>query len=348
VKSEDLPLCEELGLAALVVTGPRRWWSNVPEKEVDRRIKEVVMRSSKSEAVIGYYVCDEPGASEFPALARVVRALKQYAPGKIAYINLFPIHATSGTGAKSQLQTITYTEYLEKFVNEVKPQVLSYDNYMLQFSHDPRYKTAEGIYYTNLVEVRRIGLKYDLPFWNVVCSNLIRPHAQIPSPANLLLQAYTTLAAGGRGIAWYTYYTRNYGYAPISKSNNRTLTWRYLQEVNRQMITLGPRMNQLISTGVYFTLPAPDKSLPVLPGRLVYKIRTDVPLMIGEFRHSDGTDHIMVVNLSLQNAGRVTFEKMKPHSKMQIVSPEDGALEQMHGKSELRLVAGQGMLLRLQ
>ena len=43
------------------------------------------------------------------------------------------------------------------------------------------------------------------------------------------------------------------------------LTWRYLQAINHQVRTLGPIVNRLRSTGVYFTPPAPGPSFPVLP-----------------------------------------------------------------------------------
>ena len=118
-----------------------------------------------------------------------------------------------------------------------------------------------------LLSVRQAALKHDLPFWNIVSSNQIRKATTIPSPANMALQAYTTLAAGGRGLSWYTYYQGSYAYSPIDGEGNRTDTWRYLQVINRQVRTLGPIMNRLNSTGVFFSPPAPAASLPLLPGR---------------------------------------------------------------------------------
>ena len=161
---------------------------------------------------------DEPGAPAFPALAKAVAAVKKYAPGKLAYINLFPSYATVGAPDQSQLGTATFTEYLERFVNEVKPQIISYDNYMVQYSDDLADKTKAAIYYADLLEIRRVAKKYDLPFWNIVSCNQIRKQTTVPSPANLAFQAYTTLAAGGRGVSWYKYYQDGYAYAPIDES----------------------------------------------------------------------------------------------------------------------------------
>src|SRR5262249_44872991 len=141
-----------------------------------------------------------------------------YAPGKLAYINLFPDYATLGAPDTSQLGTPNYTEYLERFVTEVKPQLLSYDNYMVQYSMDLQDRAVAASYYRNLLEVRRVALEHQLPYLNIVASSQIRTDKAVPSPANLLFQAYTTLGAGYRGVTWYTYFGDGYAYAPLSKS----------------------------------------------------------------------------------------------------------------------------------
>jgi hypothetical protein len=106
-------------------------------------------------------------------------------------------------------------------------------------------------------------------------------------------------------------------------------------------------MNQLNSTGVYFTSPAPAGKLDVLPGKLIRKVQSDTPVMVGEFKHNDGTNYVMVVNLSLEKSAKFTLETTLPYKKIQIVSAEDGTLYQMDNKLGLWLVAGQGVLIKL-
>ena len=163
-----------------------------------------VAASGMNRAIMGYFIMDEPGAGDFPALAKAVAAVMKYAPGKLAYINLFPDYATLGAIDNSQLGTATYTEYLERFVNEVHPQLISYDNYMVQYSSDLKNRSTAASYYHNLLEVRRVAQEHHLPYLNIVSANQIQPQTTIPSPANLAFQAYTTLAAGYRGVTWYT------------------------------------------------------------------------------------------------------------------------------------------------
>lgn len=352
---KDLRRCEKLGLGAIMLPTDNaftnvhylRTWKNLSDEEIEHRVKQIVRAAGRSPAVMGYFIMDEPGVSDFPGLAKAVAAVKKYAPGKLAYINLFPDYATLGAPDKSQLGASSYTEYLERFVTEVKPQVLSYDNYMVQYSDDLRLPAVAGSYYRNLLEVRRVAQKHQLPCLNIVCANQIRPHTPIPSPANLSFQAYTTLAAGYRGVTWYNYFGPGYHYTAIDSSGAKTLTWIYLQRVNEQVAALAPVMSRLTSTGVFFTSPAPVQALPPLPGELVKAVMCSTPIMVGEFRHANGDRYVMLVNLSLERSAKFSLTAERGFKTMQIISAVDGSLSTFDQKNGLWLVAGQGVLLKL-
>ena len=197
VRCEDLPACEKLGLAAIVApsTAEGLWfrdWKQLSDQDIDQGVQSMVRRAAQSKAVIGYTIMDEPGTAAFPRLAKAVAAVKKYAPGKLAHINLYPNYATLGAADHSQLGAASYTEYLERFVAEVEPQLLCYDNYMVPFSDDLRNVQKATQYYANLLEVRRVAQEHGLPFWNTVCCNRIRKTTTVPSPANLAFQAYTS------------------------------------------------------------------------------------------------------------------------------------------------------------
>jgi len=355
VEAKDLPKCRRLGLGAILLPSGddilplnyQRAWKSLNDQEIDRRIKRLVKAGGANPALKGYFIMDEPSVTDFPALAKAVAAVKKYAPGKLAYINLFPDYATLGAPDISQLGTSNYIDYLERFVSEVKPQVLSYDNYMVQYSDDFKRSELAGKYLRNLVQIRRVGLEHGLPCLQIVAANQLRPGHTIPSPANLSLQAYTTLAAGFRGVTWYTYYARGYSYAAIDRSGHRTLTWAYLSQVNRQVATLAPVMSRLSSTGIYFTDRASAEGLPRLPGRLVQKLESGAPFMAGEFSSSEGEEYVMVVNLSLERSANFTLTTTAEKT-LQEVSASDGYLRAFApGKDGAWLPPGQGLLLKL-
>ncbi|MDB6125517.1 MAG: hypothetical protein JWQ71_4510 [Pedosphaera sp.] len=355
VLPQDLKVCEKLGLGAIMFPSEEalaspdytRQWRKLSDEEIDNRIKQMVKVAGSSPAIVGYFIMDEPGVKDFPALGKAVAAVKKYAPGKLAYINLLPDYATIGATDKSQLGTSNYTEYLELFVSEVKPQLLSYDNYRLLISNEFKNREKAASYFNNLLEVRRVAQEHQLPCLNIVSANEIRPFTPIPSPANLALQAYTTLAAGYRGVTWFTYFQKGYRYAPIDSAEKKTLTWVYLKEVNRQVATLAPVMSLLTSTGVFFSAPAPTDGLPSLPGNLVESVTSSTPLMVGEFKHRDGQNYIMVVNLSLESSAKFALKIKIPVETISVISAMDRSLSPFDQTVGLWLTAGQGVLLKL-
>jgi hypothetical protein len=362
VHPEDLTLCDQLGLKAILAPLPgiqefsRDGWRKLSDGDIDRMVREMVEAARGHPSVAGYFLMDEPGVPAFPALAKAVSAVRRRDPGKLAYINLFPGYATIGAPDRSQLGAASFTEYLETYVRVVRPQFISYDNYMVQYSDDLQNAQATASYFRDLLEVRRVALAHGLPFWNIVSSNQIRPVTPPPSPANLLLQAHTTLAAGGRGVSWYTYYSRGYGYAPVDPRDQRTSTWNYLRMANAEIRALGPIMNRLRSTGVFFTSPRPADTCPGPPGRLVAGVQAttsvrqkssgELPMMIGEFSDSAGNDYVMAVNLSL---GRSVNVRLRLHAerKMNIIRTAGGAPVTLDPEQGQWLVAGQGALIRL-
>lgn len=353
VRTGDLPECERLGLGAIMFPAaaglsPRyhREWRRLSDEEIDRRVKQIVEVSGDSAAIVGYFIADEPGANDFRALGRAVAAVKRHAPGKWAYINLFPNYATLGATNTSQLGTATYEEYLERFIAEVRPQVLSYDNYMVQYSNDLESRDRAASYFLNLKQVRRAGMKHNLPYLQIVASNQLRRERPIPTPANLRLQAYTTLAAGYRGVSWYNYYGRQYRYAPINAAGQKTETWHHLKAVNREVQVLAPTLRRLRSTGFYFTAPAPEKLLPLLPGRVVAGITSTTPMMVGEFEGDPGETWALVVNLSLTRSAQFTLQTDVPRAWSNL-STADGELRPFQPASDGHWLApGAGVLLR--
>lgn len=93
-EKQNLSLCKKLGLNTIIsakgkhLTGKE--WMAMSDEEIDAYIKKMVDDGGKSKAIVGYHICDEPSAMAFPKLAVAVEAVRKYAPGKMATINLYP------------------------------------------------------------------------------------------------------------------------------------------------------------------------------------------------------------------------------------------------------------------
>lgn len=347
VSTEEKALLESHGFRYMVnAQMDRDKIKTLTDEEADEYIKSAVAETKDDPNVLGYYLIDEPGAGLFPGLGKLVAAVKKHAPGKLAYINLFPSYATTiGSDRESQLQTHSFTEYLERFVQEVKPQFISYDNYMVEYSEDMTHKERSAIYYRDLVEIRRVAEKYKLPWWNIVSSLCIQDKSSPPSPARTAFQAYTSLAAGANGLGWFLYYPLDWSYAPIDKNGRKTLTWIYLRDVNEQTRTLGTFLNNYDSTVLWFSEPAPvmpnDEKLPANPGDLIASIDlswskmgeniAETPqVLVGQFKAKDGShDAVMVVNLNFGRSVKVDLKPIQEGKTITAISPIDGQPEEM-------------------
>ena len=309
------------------------------EDQARRNISSLVNEVGRHPAVYGYYIKDEPNAAEFPGLAAVARAVRECAPGQMAYINLFPNYAT-----QEQLGAETYEEYVQEYVETVRPLVVSYDHYALMEGGGLRKS-----YFANLETIRRTATRAGLPFWNIVLSNCHFTYRE-PDPAGFRFQAFTTLAYGGKGISWFTYLTPevgNYRLAPLDPYGNRTPTWSYLQSANLQVLQLAPTYNRLASTRVYHFGETPQGCRPAPAATLVQSVRgLHEEFVLGDLRHPDGSDYIMLVNKDFTRSTPFEIVFNGPRRKVERVSPYSGEHQELAGENNW-LAPGQGVLLRV-
>jgi hypothetical protein len=340
VAPKDLDAVHAAGMKAIVSDGRSSDydWRNVDAAAARKKIESLVAEVGKHPAVMGYYLRDEPPAGFFPGLEKVAAVLREKAPGKWPYINLFPNYATP-----EQLEATDYDDYLEKFVATCKPPILSYDHYALLDNGALRPE-----YWTNLESMRKVALKHRVPFWNIVLS-VGHFNYRPPNDADLRFQAYTTLAYGGRGLAYFTYLAPavgNYRGAPVDQFGHETPTWDVMRNVNLQVLKLAPTINQLTSTRVYHFTQTPGCSMPPADS-LVESTGHDDTAMAGEFTHADGTPYVMIVNKDVTHSFPIQLKLRQPAKSVKLVSPYSGTLVPFESEY-VWLAPGQGSLLRIE
>jgi hypothetical protein len=334
-----LDACHAAGLKA-IVSDPRTAdydWSAVDEAKARTNVASLVAEVGRHPALFGYYLRDEPPANWFPGLEKVAARVRELAPGKWPYINLFPDYAEN-----SQLGTTNYAEYLERFIATCHPKILSYDNYSLMDDGSVREP-----YWSNLEAVRSACQKHGLEFWNIVLS-VAHFNYREPTAADLRFEVYTTLAYGGRGLAYFTYFAPpvgGYRAAPVDQFGHRTITWHFMQNVNLQIHNLGPTVLQLTSDDVYHIGKMPTGAKGPPTNSLVSGVSGD-NFLVGEFTHRDGSRYLMVVNKDLAKSRTCKPQFRKAPRLLQHVSPYNGALNPFEGEY-VWLAPGQGVLLKV-
>ncbi|TAM83101.1 MAG: hypothetical protein EPN47_06585 [Acidobacteria bacterium] len=321
-------------------------WTGLPdEKELQGKIDALVKEVRNHPAALGFFLHDEPPTQMMPGLAKVASMLQQAMPGARAYVNLLPNYATA-----SQLGATSYEAYVQKFVDAVHPPLLSYDNYSL-FNGE-----MQGRFFTNLATIRNASQKAGIPFWNVILANSHFSYME-PTDATLALQAYSTIAYGGRGIEYFTYFSPkvgNFRMAAVDQFGHRTATWYMMRRLNNQIRELAPWLVKLHSTGVYHSAPLPEGAEPVDKSELVKQVRATTfqsppvapEYLAGEFRDDEGHPFLMVVNRSLKYSMRYAIDLKDSGQHLVLVSPYTGQLVSFTGEMNW-LAPGQGALLEV-
>ena len=321
-------------------------WTEMPDpKELQRKIDTLVGEVRNHPAALGYFLYDEPQAQMMPGLGQVAALLRRAMPGTLSYVNLLPNYGTA-----ARMGAPTYEAYVKKFMEEVHPSLLSYDNYSL-FDGE-----MMGRFFTNLAVIRRASLEAGIPFWNVILANSHFTYME-PTDATLHLQAYSTMAYGGRGIEYFTYYAPkigNYRLAPVDQFGHRTSTWFKLRRLNGEIRALAPWLVKLHSTGVYHSAPLPEGAEPIAQSTLVQQVRATTfesppvapEYLIGEFRNNDGHPFLMIVNKSLKYSIRYAIDLKDPDQHLVLVSPYTGQLVAFAGEMNW-LAPGAGALFEV-
>jgi hypothetical protein len=344
-----LDLCQQVGIKAVIWAGmPHGDWSAPTPAETAKMevfLDVLIAKFSSHPALLGFFVHDEPGVPMYDRIAVENRYLLKKDPGHMPYINLLPNYADH-----PDWKGPAYEQSVAKFLDMVKPILLSWDHYRQMFQEEG----DERFYWENLEIMRRLALKAGIPFNQIIVSMKHFGYREC-SEADLRWQVFTSLAYGSRGIQYYTYwYVPELAWAEapamITKDGKRDIKWEYVKRINHRIARLGPTLMKLTSTGVYCTDPLPIGTQPLLAGAPVVNAEGGA-MVIGCFKDAGGRACIMPVNRSFRDAITARLTLDNKFASAAEVSQETGELlpaQPLKGKVlDVQLEPGEGKLLFL-
>jgi hypothetical protein len=301
-----------------------------------------VKRFKDHPALGGYYVRDEPSAGEFAKMAAQVRRIQAVDDRHPCYINLFPNYAT--TGEAGQLGTVTYQEYVNRFVREVPVPFISFDHYPVLdgFGAD----AAGGAWYENLEVISVAARKANKPYWAFARSVAFGAHAPA-TPAHLRVQVNSNLAYGAQGIQYFTYCTPRpdsegtaFHDGPITIDGKRTVVYDHVKQLNREIqglrgVFLGARVLSLGHTGKEL----PKGTRRYEPAAPVKEVTTEGAGALVSLLSNDGRQFLVVVNRDVDRPLGVTvhLDASVPAHRVQ----KDSSLQPIAGtRLEARIEPG--------
>lgn len=217
---------------------------------------------------------------------------------------------------------------------------------------------------SDLDACRGLALEWDRPLWGVV---QVTEHGAFRAAAesDIRAQAYAYLAAGARGILYYTYWGPSpgageafagWGAAMADPATGAPLyPYERVKELNREILNFAPVLLTLRSEGL-FGAGAIEGVPPSPPTTLLRKVSAPRALL-GLFRDRDGRQWALVVNMrhgarrsALAQRATIRLYLAPEVTALVEVSREDGrevARQLDNGSIALELPGGTGALLRL-
>ncbi len=351
---KDLDLVLRHGLRAQV-QDPLLTPASLEDAGLLEKLDAFIGRVRRHPAMYSYFITDEPNATNFPALGKLVAHLRERDPAHLAYINLFPTYATNDQ-LGNQGDTVTaYQGHLRQFIETVKPALISYDHY--QF-------TAQGDssqYFLNLGLVRRAAQDAGVPFLNIVQAATWTPSMRAPKADEMRFLVYTTLAYGAQGLSYYVYCCPGHTGGIANPDGTPTPLYAALKTLNREFTAAALQLQPLESLGVYHAGMQPPGAVPLPkdapfsldPPAQAMEYKPPQPvkgLLLGCFgpRANSGAvrtpTHVVVVNLDYQSEAVLG---VRGPADLEVFDAGAGQWLPTSGRrADLRLPPGGGKLLR--
>ncbi len=197
------------------------------------------------ESVGGFFLSDEPNSDRNPDIAALRNRIRRRDGDKIGYVNLLPDYVFPGPE--------DYREYVEAYLFDTQPDLLSYDHY--PFLDDDSDRPS---YFPNLLVIRELAIEYNVPFMAII---QLMPHANYRDVTyeELAWQAFHALAFGARGISYFAYWTPssvpdNLAYRfrkGIIDGGLQTEHYAHVKRLNRELRALAAQMDGYHSESVW-------------------------------------------------------------------------------------------------
>lgn len=309
------------------------------------QLDALIARICNHPALYAYYIIDEPNASQFPALGRLVGWLRERDPAHLAYINLFPTYASNEQLGTTGDVVTAYKEHVRLYVEQVRPALISYDHYQFRLHGDGDQ------YFLNLAMIRRAAQDAGVPFLNIVQACTWAPQAmRVPNPDELRYLVYTTLAYGAQGISYYVYACPNHQGSLVALDGTPGPLYRAIVSYNREFVAIARQLQPLRSLAVYHTTMEEPGCEP-LPVEAPFRVDSAKSpagprgFLLGFFGPDTKPTHVVVVNLDYTRQAGTSLIGPKPLHVFDATKDQWTPAKQ--SPLELRMPPGGGRLVRI-
>lgn len=241
-----LRLAEEYNLSVFAGGRTHSWWGDngqnagtYDETHAPEAIISQLAKAPVSDAIVADYIVDEPSALDYEAINEEFLVYSQTVNGKsFPFINLYPnygkLYDPNNPEALSQLGTVTYQEYVDKYVEHMDLDYISFDNY--PYGSEGSFKK----YLQNLDEVAAAARDNDLYMWVIIQTGQWEGGTPLTSE-QLQWQMYLCMAYGTTSIIHACYSPQWWGndLSCVNLAGEKNPTYYMAQAADREIRTVG-------------------------------------------------------------------------------------------------------------
>lgn len=264
--------------------------------------------------ILRIYVKDEPKMSDIPVLKAQCDAIKKYTP-YMPYINLNPNYCPL-----DYLGADSYYAYADAFTKQCGLNYVCYDNYSI----DTDEGLQEDRFYSNLEEISKVADDNKVGFINIISSTAHFNYA-MPSDWSINVQVWSTLAYGGKGIAYFKWMDpqrTNYRGSAFDHFGNRTPTFNIIKNVNYALHNIGWCYTKLQHVNTFHMGKVPYGCKTYSDRKLIKELEPssrDNNIVVGEFTDKEGNSYAVVVNKSATESNHIRKISFKKGTKVTLI-----------------------------
>jgi hypothetical protein len=169
----------------------------------------------------------------------------------------------------------------------------------------------------------------------------LSPEIRVTAETRFLV--FTTMAYGGRGISYFTYWGPE-AYAGLYRDGKPSLMAKEVALLNAEMARFGSALMELDSTAVYHTAPLPYGT-QAIPADAPVRFTGGGEFVLGLFGRKGQTTAFMVVNRSYKQDAEAAVKVEIPGGKLQKLDRRTGKwsdVPSLGADRELKIKLGQG------
>lgn len=272
----------------------------------------------------GWYLIDEPHFDDLDEVKEKYINLYKEDPNHLIIVNLVGVISSKFTGKYKYLRE--YYHYIQELLS---PGLWSYDYYPILYKNGKLIIDYEQ-FYSDLEDFSKISKNTNRPFW-AFCETMeykaktySRPAA---TEAYLNFEAFSALAYGAQGIAYWTYGMRNsndeeqYVSALVDKQGKKTKAWYAAKKVNNQIKRFNDVFYQCDVMEVKHTGEKLYRGTKQLTGEFgpFKSIKSGKAGVLVSHIENKGTKYIVIVNHDILKKQKINLELL-PYKKVVSIS----------------------------